>query len=537
MIPTQFFLSLALNFATHFISQTTASLQVHNGSFQPDYILRATAQNIPVDCESRYSVVLNGSSPGPTLYLQEGKTTWIRVYNDIENENLTVHWHGLSQRTAPFSDGTPQVSQWPIPPLNFFDYEVHPDVGDAGTYFYHSHVGFQAISAHGALIVEDCGPPAYHYDDEIILMLGDYYNKTDSQVSASLLADPFKWAGETNALLINGQSGTSGLGNASDPSCAPLTIKIDPGKNYRLRFIGGTAISLITLGVEDHNLTIVEADGADTKPFPADHLQVAPGQRFSVFFRSKSSAELAIEKKTSFWIRYENRERPANVSGYALLQYNVVPDAPPQTLPDTSPVELPAKVYDWLEYSLQPHESNKEVFPKKSTRTVKIQVNQVGTYINKTFVSKLEWEQNGNVWQESRVQKPYLVSIYEDGQAAIPDYDAAIANKGWDPITKVFPAKVGEVLDIIWESNNLPTGGYDIHPFHAHGGHFWDLGSGNGTYDAAENNKKLAGYTPIKRDTTMLYRYGASGILNTTAGWRAWRIKVDDAGLWMMHCQ
>jgi L-ascorbate oxidase len=86
------------------------------------------------------------------------------------------------------------------------------------------------------------------------------------------------------------------------------------------------------------------------------------------------------------------------------------------------------------------------------------------------------------------------------------------------------------------QSNNLPTGGFDLHPFHAHGGHYWDLGSGNGTYDPVENEKKLAGYNPVKRDTTMLYRYATSGALNTTAGWRAWRIKVDDTGVWMMHC-
>jgi L-ascorbate oxidase len=92
------------------------------------------------------------------------------------------------------------------------------------------------------------------------------------------------------------------------------------------------------------------------------------------------------------------------------------------------------------------------------------------------------------------------------------------------------------MTDIVWQSNNLPTGGYDVHPMHAHGRHYWDLGSGNGTYDATENEKRFVGYTPVKRDTTMLYRYATSGTLNTTAGWRAWRIKVDDAGIWMAHC-
>jgi L-ascorbate oxidase len=520
-----------------FITGTIAHFSKHDGSFQPDYILRATAQNISIDCQSRYSVVLNGTFPGPPLYLREGWTTWIRVYNDIKEENLTVHWHGLAQRTAPFSDGTPQVSQWPIGPGSFFDYEVHPEEGDAGTYFYHSHIGFQAISAAGPLIVEECGPPPYDYDENIVLQIADYYNKTDKQVTDGLLANPFKWSGETNALLINGHSGHASLSNASDVSCAPHVIKVKPDTTYRMRFVGGTAISLVTLGIEGHsNLTIIEADGAYSKPFTTDHLQIATGQRFSLLFKTKSTDELTRLNKTSFFVRYENRERPANASGYAILAYDVPKAIIPQDLPSKSPVTLPAKVYNWLEYALQPYNPSFKPFPSKSTRTVTIQLNQVGSYINSTFKSTLEWAQNGLVWQETLPTSPYLVNIYQQGQAAVPNYEVAIANKGWDPATSVFPAKIGEVLDIVWQSNNLPTGGYDIHPMHAHGGHFWDLGSGNGTYNATANEEKLEGFTPIMRDTTMLYRYASSGVVNTTAGWRAWRVKVDDAGLWMMHC-
>jgi hypothetical protein len=63
---------------------------VHDDSFHPDYILRATAQNISVACQSRYSVVINGSSPGPAIYMEEGKTMWVRVYNNMPDQNLTV---------------------------------------------------------------------------------------------------------------------------------------------------------------------------------------------------------------------------------------------------------------------------------------------------------------------------------------------------------------------------------------------------------------------------------------------------------------
>jgi hypothetical protein len=55
---------------------------------------------------------------------------------------------------SPFSDGTPGASQWPIPPNHYFDYELEIGVGYAGTYFYHSHIGFQAVTAAGPLVVE-----------------------------------------------------------------------------------------------------------------------------------------------------------------------------------------------------------------------------------------------------------------------------------------------------------------------------------------------------------------------------------------------
>ncbi|KKY17919.1 putative l-ascorbate oxidase [Phaeomoniella chlamydospora] len=459
--------------------------------------------------------------------------------------NLTVHWHGLTQKTAPFSDGSPQVSQWPIPPLHFFDYEIRPDIGDAGSYFYHSHVGFQAITATGALIVDGCERTPYHYDDEKIIQLTDYYNKTDTTIEEGLLANPFVWSGETNALVLNGKSGTKAYNETTvDSTCAPAIIKVKPGLAYRFRWIGSTAISLITLGIEDHpNMTIIEADGHFTQPFESDHLQVASGQRFSTLFQAKSLSEIRSTNKTTYWLQMENRERPANVTGYALLIYDLpnekdaitISNVVPSTLPSPKPLTLPQTINNWLEYSLQPHSrSHTPPFPPLSsvTRTIYITVKQ---RINGTY----RWEQDGNIWQAELIETPYLISIYSSPTTTpTPNYTAALLNPlgAWDPTTLVFPALLNETLDIVWLNSNGPSGGWDIHPFHAHGGHYFDLGSGNGTYDPVSNEERFKTYTPVLRDTTMLYRYAASGSPNTTAGWRAWRVQVDNPGVWMMHC-
>ncbi|KAG6014821.1 Multicopper oxidase aurL2, partial [Claviceps citrina] len=192
----------ALSLAAWTGTSLASKLRVHDATFEPDFVLEASEQDVKANCAVRRSVVINGSIPGPTIHLREGRTTWIRVYNRMGEQNLTMHWHGLSLRTAPFSDGTPLVSQWPIAPGHFFDYQIRPEVGDAGTFFYHSHVGLQQSTAHGALIVRDAGRPPHEYrdGDELVMLLGDHYDQTDGEMQAQLLGDPFRWPGEPQAI-------------------------------------------------------------------------------------------------------------------------------------------------------------------------------------------------------------------------------------------------------------------------------------------------------------------------------------------------
>jgi L-ascorbate oxidase len=113
---------------------------VHGSTFTSNITLRVSLQTIEFNCRTRLSLLVNGTFPVPIINLVAEGTAWTRLYND-ENLNLTMvcsqitlersvlilkHWHGLSQSTLPFSDGSPQASQWPIPPGHFFDHELGP---------------------------------------------------------------------------------------------------------------------------------------------------------------------------------------------------------------------------------------------------------------------------------------------------------------------------------------------------------------------------------------------------------------------------
>jgi L-ascorbate oxidase len=427
---------------------------------------------------------------------------------------------------SPFSDGTPAASQWPIPPNHFFDYELETVIGMAGTYFYHSHVGFQAVTAAGPLIVEDTTPRPYEYDEERLIALSDVFEKADEQIESGLLANPFTWSGETANVLVNGKGHMAGTAVSSD--CELASIDVEPDKTYRLRFIGGTALSFVTLAIEGHEqLTIIEADGSYTKPVNTSYLQIGSGQRFSVLLRTKSRRELSKEQ---FFMQIETRCRPTLTRSYAVLNYagteNKVLSSPPEP-----PLTLPNTTLGWLDYKLESLMPDPD-FPLSTevTRRITIRTHQMITN------SSIVWAQDNSPWLDTFPSEPYLVSLYKNDGLEFPSLERALGNGGIDPVTRAFPADIGEVIEIVVQNTGSDRGSLDAHPFHAHGSHYYDLGSGNGTYDPIENEENLKGVQPVKRDTTMLYKYGEVTTPGIDMGWRAWRLRVSEPGVWMVHC-
>jgi L-ascorbate oxidase len=438
---------------------------------------------------------------------------------------------------ADFSDGSVQATQWPIPPNHFFDYEVETLPEDAGSYFYHSHVGIQALTASGPLIVEDCDKCVYDYDEERIVHIQDYFNKTDEQIQSGLRGVPFVWSGEVNAVLINGKGMTS-TATFDGKDCSMPIINVTPGKTYRFRFIGATALSHVLLQIEKHDsLSIIAADAAYTQPYSVDRMQIGSGQRFDVLFKAKTKSEIEQDgSKGLYVIQFETRNRPSVFRGYAFLQYDessLIPIAP--SLP---PLSITNETYNWAEYALQPLKPDDD-FPSLSEVTRRIVLNNTQKVSNTTH--QTIWVLNELTWTQETFATPLLVDIYLRGDVVVPNYAAALSNHGWDPATKSFPARVGEVLEIVFQNTGSlvgGNGGVDVHPFHAHGQHIYDVGSGNGTYDAEANEAKIKqlNWTPVKRDSTMLYRYTSVTKPGLAAGWRAWRVRVKQPGVWMVHC-
>ncbi|OBT83528.1 L-ascorbate oxidase [Pseudogymnoascus sp. 03VT05] len=518
-----------------------ASAITHDEHFIPDAILRVTEETRKQSCVPEKDIlVVNGTSPGPALRFTEGQTVWIRVYNDIAHQNLTMHWHGLTMATAPFSDGTPQASQWPIPPFHFFDYELYVPIGFAGTYFYHSHVGLQAISATGPLIIEDKDEPPYHYDDDLIVLVQDVFPDTDEFIEHALLAVPMNYERAQEMVLINGKGGGIVSSNGSRCDDELSVIDVEPGKTYRVRLIGGTGLSFDIMAIEGHEtLQVIEAEGAYTDKFATHFMQVSPGQRFSFLIDTLKKPE-----KQYYYIQLESREFGPLTRSFAVLNYGPphTDDSDPVYPPASDPITLPPTDSYWLEYSLRPY--NNSAHPAASHNALDFPTAaEVTRRVNITSHldipgGGLLYTINGQTWNEGLVHEPYLVSLYKDGGSNWPSMERALQHDGLDPVTYAFPADIGEVIEIVVQGTGSAGGGTETHPWHAHGAHYWDLGSGEGVYNREENEARWRSSIghPIRRDTTNLFMYGGKSPNGTLSAWRAWRLRIDHPGVWMIHC-
>ena len=125
----------------------TETLGRHASGGVTDLVIQK--QTIQIGGRDATATTINGSVPGPLLRFREGETVTIRVTNKMD-ETTSIHWHGL---LVPYEmDGVPGVSFSGIRPGETFTYRY--TVRQSGTYWYHSHSGFQEQTGiYGPLII------------------------------------------------------------------------------------------------------------------------------------------------------------------------------------------------------------------------------------------------------------------------------------------------------------------------------------------------------------------------------------------------
>ena len=209
----------------------------------------------------------NGSVPGPELRFKQGERLRLEVENRLGVET-TVHWHGIRVPNA--MDGVPGLTQAPIAGNGGrFVYEF--DLPDAGTYWYHPHLGDgeqlgRGLS--GALIVEERDPPALERD--LLWVLSDWRLDRDAQIRPDF-ASPMdaSHAGRIgNTVTLNGS--------------IPERFHVRSGERLRLRLINASNARIYGLNFEGHQPWVIALDGHPVAPHRFERAVLGPGMRADV---------------------------------------------------------------------------------------------------------------------------------------------------------------------------------------------------------------------------------------------------------------
>ncbi len=99
------------------------------------------------DCVERLIIAINGQFPSPTIQAVQGDTVVVNLKNNLPTEGVTIHWHGISQKGTPFSDGAAFVSQCPINPGEIFTYKFVVDKVRGYPYVFFSRFLFHFATA------------------------------------------------------------------------------------------------------------------------------------------------------------------------------------------------------------------------------------------------------------------------------------------------------------------------------------------------------------------------------------------------------
>ena len=283
--------------------------------------LRIAEVALNITGKARTALAINGSVPAPTLRWKEGDTVHLRVANELD-EDTSIHWHGIILPAN--MDGVPGLSFHGIRPRGAYDYRF--TVNQNGTYWYHSHSGFQEQQGvYGAIVIEAREPEPFTYDREHVVLLSDWTDEDPKRVFGKLkkqsdyynfhkltlgdfmrdvrergfkatVADRRMWGDmrmtPTDLADVSGHTYTylmNGLAPAGN-----WTGLFQPGERVRLRFINGSAMSYFDVRIPGVKMTVVAADGQYVEPVSVDEFRIATAETYDVIVEPAGAEAFTI---------------------------------------------------------------------------------------------------------------------------------------------------------------------------------------------------------------------------------------------------
>ncbi len=286
-----------------------------------DFHLQIGAREVSFTGRRRTATAVNGQIPAPLLRWREGDTVTLRVTNRLPVPT-SIHWHGVLVPSD--MDGVPGLSFAGIAPGETFAYRFR--VHQSGTYWYHSHSGFQEQTGlYGPIVIEPRGGAPRRAERDYTVLLSDWTDTDPERLYRLLKVDSeyFNFGRRTLGDFFS-DARKEGLRRALDDRLMWGRMRMDPrdladvsgyaytylmngatpadnwtglyrrGERVRLRFINGSAMSFFDVRIPGLDLKVIAADGQDVEPVTVEEFRFGSGEVLDVIVEPRDDRAYTI---------------------------------------------------------------------------------------------------------------------------------------------------------------------------------------------------------------------------------------------------
>ncbi len=313
----------------------------------------------------------------------EGDEFDVTVKNELKYPTV-LHWHGMLLPNN--QDGT-ELTQPLIQPGKSYHY--HYKLKQSGTYWMHSHYGFQEQTyVEAPLIIY---PKGYDPKNDIVIMFQDFSFKSPEKIMEDLKNNPMskhnmKMDMDMGSMKhINTKAEEPDLNDVDYDAFLtnyhtlqnPISQRVIPGETYRLRFINGSSATNFWINLGGLDGTAIAVDGNKIKPFKDNLFQLAIAQRMDI--------EITIPKTGGVFPILGQVEGEKQQTGLILYTNdNKIPN-----IPETTHNQSPEFNY---EQTKKTHADGNELTDIKHAEAININLSgDMNNYI---------WQINGQSWPD-----------------------------------------------------------------------------------------------------------------------------------------
>jgi FtsP/CotA-like multicopper oxidase with cupredoxin domain len=241
----------------------------------------------------------------------------VTLENHLDEPTL-VHWHGLTPPSA--QDGMPELSQPLLAAGKSYDYDF--PLTRAGTFWMHSHSGFQRAKLLAAPLIVADPRDAQRDEQEVVILLADFAFRQPEEIFAGLTGgtggamhdmagmdhadtDHGAMSGMDQSTMDHGAMSHDGMHHggmagdmpmgmdlndidfdaylANDRTLAdPRVVRVEPAAKVRLRIINGASATNFWIDLGALSGELIAVDGDPVVTIKAKRFPLAMAQRIDV---------------------------------------------------------------------------------------------------------------------------------------------------------------------------------------------------------------------------------------------------------------